>query len=312
MADARSWPALLLEAPDRGCNYDDIVSLVLDDYQPAAIEDLVELPVPPGGIWDPTAPLPDTAASAPLRWRVYFRAPIDRDLALAALAGQCPALRCTPVEVPDEDWAARSQRSLTAIRIGDFLIAPPWDLPAAVPPGVTCIVIEPSMGFGTGHHQSTRLCLRALSTQTLAGRQVLDLGTGSGVLALAAASRGATVKALDVDPYALASAQAGAALNPGLPGVEWLVGDFRLVQMPPADVVLANLTGGLLIQAAPSIRRLVRPGGQLIVSGFLDDEVEDVRTALALTICRRLSEDGWVALVLQHETSVLQSVGRAN
>lgn len=296
MADARSWPALLLEAPDCAQRYEDIVALVLDDLEPAAIEDLVELPVPPGGVWDPTVALPDRHPAEPLRWRVFFREPPERDAAAAALAIRCPSLRCVAIEVPDEDWAARSQRSLSAIRAGDFLIAPPWDLPAAPTAGVTLIVIEPSMGFGTGHHQSTRLCLTALSTLTLDGREVLDVGSGSGVLALAAASRGARVRALDVDADAVASARASAALNPGLPPVEWAVGDFRTMQVAPAEVVFANLTGGLLIQAANAVRRLVLPGGTLVVSGFVEDEVDDVSRALALLPLRQWDEDGWVAL----------------
>ena len=102
--------------------------------------------------------------------------------------------------MPDDDWAARSQQSLTAVRAGSFIVAPPWDLPDSPPADVTVIVIEPSMGFGTGHHATTRLCLRLLSDIDVSDLDVLDLGTGSGVLSMAAALRGARrVVGIDVD-----------------------------------------------------------------------------------------------------------------
>ena len=126
----------------------------------------------------------------------------------AALASSWPSLQLSPVDVPDEDWAARSQRSLTAVSAGRFIVAPPWDVPAATAAGTTVIVIEPSMGFGTGHHPTTRLCLRPLSTIDMRGRRVLDIGTGSGVLAMAAAfERRPDVLGLDVDQDAIDAAR---------------------------------------------------------------------------------------------------------
>ncbi|MGE0040165.1 MAG: 50S ribosomal protein L11 methyltransferase [Vicinamibacterales bacterium] len=299
MAEGRAWPALVVRAPDRERPWDDLVAVLLDDHEPAAIEDLAEQPLPPGGVWDPTAPPPDVPPATPLAWRVFFRDPRARDEAAADLRRRYPALACTATSVADEDWAARSQRDLAAVRAGDFLVAPPWDVPASVPDGVTLIVIEPSTGFGTGHHQSTRLCLRALSALDVAGLDVLDIGTGSGVLALAAASRGAaTVRALDVDEDAVAAARDSAARNPGLPAVEWIVGDLRTQPVAPADLVLANLTGGLLERAAADIRRASRPGARLVVSGFVEAEADRVAGALGGPVLARYTEDDWVALVL--------------
>jgi ribosomal protein L11 methyltransferase len=205
-------------------------------------------------------------------------------------------------DVPDEDWAARSQRELTAIEAGTFIVAPPWDLPAGATK--TVIVIEPSRGFGTGHHASTRLCLRALSECTLDG-DVLDLGTGSGVLAIGAALCGArSVVAVDVDPDAIESARASHALNPQARGIEWLIDDFRDPGWAPAaggrqwDLVMANLTGGMLRSSADRIRALVSPRGRLIVSGFDTDERPLVEHALALTVGHAYVEDNWVGLSL--------------
>jgi ribosomal protein L11 methyltransferase len=197
-------------------------------------------------------------------------------------------------------------------------VAPPWDIPQTIDAGLTIIVIEPSRGFGTGHHASTRLCLQALSHIELRAKRVLDLGTGSGVLALAAKLKGAhEVLALDVDPDAIEAARASAALNPLAAGVDFAVVDFRSASSrpqgrnhPPAalawpearhyDVVLANLTGGMLIQSSPRIVEFAAPDGLLVVSGFDESERGPVRNAFAaLQDVASYVEDGWVGLVLR-------------
>ena len=160
------------------------------------------------------------------------------------------------------------------------------------------IVIEPSMGFGTGHHPTTRLCLRLLSEVGLAGRRVLDIGTGSGVLAMAAALRGAAeVVGIDVDQDAIEAARTSAALNPLPPVVRFETSDFRVTLPPPADRVFANLTGGMLRSTAAALMSLVRAGGVLIVSGFDESEEAAVRAAFApLRIAERVEEATWVAI----------------
>ncbi len=105
-------------------------------------------------------------------WRVFFTSPDERDRAAAALRVEFPNATFEPIDVPDENWAARSQASLRAVRVGNIVVAPPWDLPAGPrdvaqsdpqnktrPTGEIVIVIQPSMGFGTGHHATTRLCI---------------------------------------------------------------------------------------------------------------------------------------------------------
>ena len=134
--------------------------------------------------------------------------------------------------------------------------------------GQHLIVIEPSMGFGTGHHATTRLCLRALGAVDVAGRTVVDVGTGSGVLAMAAALAGAVaVTAIDIDPDAIAAAERSAALNALPRPVRFVVGDVA-APGPAAELVLANLTGAMLIARRQSPGPAVVPGGVLIVSGF--------------------------------------------
>ena len=293
-----SWPALIVRAATLDDPAEDALAAALDDYSPAAIEDLAERPLPPGGLWDPTyPPIPDPPPT-PVHWRVFFQHDGERAKAVDALRATFPALTIELVDVPDDDWAARSQKSLTAVRAGSFIVAPPWDLPDAAPDHVTVIVIEPSMGFGTGHHATTRMCLRLLSDLDVSDLDVLDLGTGSGVLSMAAALRGARrVLGIDVDADAIASAEASAALNTLPDTIEFRVADFRSAPPNAADVVLANLTGGMLTSSATAIAALVRQGGQIILRGFDHTEVDAVvREFPEFTEHVRLTEDTWMAL----------------
>ena len=226
------------------------------------------------------------------QWRIFFSSTADRDAALAALRQQFPALRLEVLDVADEDWAARSQESLRAVQVGRVIVAPPWDAPIT-------IVIRPSMGFGTGHHATTRLCLAALQRISLDRCTVLDVGTGSALLAIAASRLGAEdVTGIDDDQDAIQSAWDNLALNPSAQ-VTLIVGDLLSTELVPADIIVANLTGGLLIQSAERLRRLTNAQGRLILSGFTADEERDVLAAFgAFSVEHRGEEEGWVCLTL--------------
>jgi ribosomal protein L11 methyltransferase len=292
----RTWPALILRSTSVD-NSEELASAVLSDFSPVAIHDLADRPLPPGGLWDPTYPPIPEPPPTPLHWNVCFSDPDQRDRAAAAIGRALPALSVESVDLPDEDWAARSQASLKAVHAGRFIVAPPWDLPPH-DADATVIVIEPSMGFGTGHHATTRMCLRLLSEIDASDLSVLDLGTGSGVLAMAAALMGArSVVGIDVDQDAIDSAETSARMNTLPDTLTFKVLDFRSDPPRPADLVLANLTGGMLTSSAASIAALVRPGGQLVVSGFDHTEVDRVVEAFAgFKQAARLSEDNWIAV----------------
>jgi len=273
--DRRSWPALDVGV---GPLLDDteLLQAALADYAVTAVN--------------------EDASS----WRVFFQTPAERDRACHALRATFTDLALEPVDVPDENWAARSQAALRAVRVGSVVVAPPWDVAASGNPDDTVIVIKPSMGFGTGHHATTRLCLAALQRLDLHGRSVMDVGTGSGVLAIAASVMGAEpVRAFDDDDDAVASARENLALNPTA-RVVVDVGDLRATGRAAADVVLANLTGGLLVAAAPELRHLTKPGGRLILSGFLRvDEADVLRAFSPLTLEHRDEEEDWLCVTLQ-------------
>lgn len=234
-----------------------------------------------------------------LEWRVFFPTGAERDRAAERLRERCEVV---PLDEEAEDWARKSQESLRAIAIGALVVAPPWDVPGddgpASPHGDRLIVIEPSTGFGTGHHATTRLCLLALQRLDLRGKRVLDVGTGSGVLALASVRLGAAaVVALDSDAEALANARANAIRNDV--AVDWRLADLESDPLPDADVVLANITGAMLRKHAATLATAARPG-VLIVSGLLSEEEGSVREAFrpfAGTI-ETSAEEGWVALTM--------------
>jgi ribosomal protein L11 methyltransferase len=241
--------------------------------------------------------------TAPSAWTVHFGDTEARDAASAALAAspEFAGLRVEPVDVADDDWARRTQADLPAIQIGRIVVAPPWDIPPTGGGGSSpiVIVIEPSRGFGTGHHQSTRLCLVLLQEREMTRRSAIDVGTGSGVLAIAAARLGATtVEAIDVDPDAVENARENVERNGVGRSVSVHVRDLSDATLVPADVVTANLTAALLERHAPQLKTLVRRGGTLIVSGFTVDERERVTAAFEpeMALAGAAEEDGWWAL----------------
>jgi ribosomal protein L11 methyltransferase len=290
---ARLWPAL--DIVTRGDEVDaDLVdgmlAAFLDDYSATAI---VDSPVP--------------SRHPRLAWRVFFASAEARDRARRALASSewHARVETAPVDVEDEGWAERSQATLTAVHVGRVIVAPPWDLPAwpasRTEPADVLVVIEPSMGFGTGHHQTTRLCLRALQTIDLTGRRVLDVGTGSGVLAIVAAKLGAaSVLGIDDDPDAVDAAQKNVGLNETDAVVRIERSDLATAAAEPADLVLANLTGALLVRHAAAIGQLGAPGGLLVLSGFTEDERLAVAHAFRdMAVVGEAAEDGWISLTLR-------------
>jgi ribosomal protein L11 methyltransferase len=250
--------------------------------------------------------------------RVFFAHADARQRASIRLTAHDPNVTCTPIDVPDEDWAARSQASLGPITVGRVIVSPPWrarDVAAARDadgrPSLV-VLIEPSMGFGTGHHATTRLCLALMQGGPLEGARVLDVGTGSGVLALTAWRLGAReALALDNDADALQSANENIALNGGGLAVTTRLADLAsgraaLATMGSFDLVLANLTGAVLQQFATTLARFVGPHGRLIVSGCLSTEEPDVQRAFAsagLAVTAREATDEWVALELTSPTA---------
>jgi ribosomal protein L11 methyltransferase len=229
---------------------------------------------------------------------------IDAFAALAReVTGAEPAFETAPV--PEIDWVRKSLEGLRPVRSGRFWIHGAHDAGRA-PPGTIPILIDAGQAFGTGHHASTSLCLEAFTKLLREGRprNVLDLGCGSGVLAIAAAKTlRRTVVASDVDPVAVEVAAENARIN----GVDRLVktfvadgiSDARL--RGPYDLVFANILAEPLRRLAPALARQIRPGGAVILSGFLDEQESRLAAAYAVqgfAPKAKATRAGWVALTL--------------
>jgi len=257
----------------------DLLYAALDDYQPLAVQEL------------------DAADG----WRVFFRETGVRDAAAVALAPLTAhgLGAIDPLVVPDEDWARRSQAGLTAISVGRITVAPPWDASATRPADQLLIVIDPSMGFGTGHHQTTRLCLALLQSIPVEDRALIDVGTGSGVLALAGWALGARpVTALDNDPDAIQNARENLTTN-GAAAIDLSCEELGDFAGGAGQIVTANLTAAVLIAHAARLRALLAPGGAMIVSGFSPSEQPDVVQAFGLALADERVEGDWAAALLR-------------
>ncbi|HEV7682600.1 MAG TPA: 50S ribosomal protein L11 methyltransferase [Pyrinomonadaceae bacterium] len=247
------------------------------------------------------------AAEDSVRVSAYFDQVPDRErvrteLAEALRIYQLPSSSVREMsvrEVADHDWLGEWKKSWQPVEVGKrFIIAPPW---AEIPPGHNRVVIriEPGMAFGTGTHETTRLCLDAIE-RYFAGGSFLDVGTGTGILAIAAAKLfpDAHIEACDTDAEAVGIARENARLN-GVEKINFRVGTVEEVSAS-ADFVCANLTADVIAQILPQLVSVTC--GRLVLSGILDTQVEDLRARLLECGVSEPSEtvqDGeWIAMVV--------------
>jgi ribosomal protein L11 methyltransferase len=215
---------------------------------------------------------------------------IDEALALAQLASTPYTLR----DVPEADWVRQSQSQFQPIQVDSRLwIVPSWQEPPD--PGAVNIRVDPGRAFGTGGHESTRLCLRWLGSELRIGERVLDYGCGSGILAIAAKKLGAgPVTGIDIDPQAVETARDNAVLNGvsvrfALPGIEPLA---------PAQVTLANILASPLRLLAPLLAESTVVGGRIVLAGLLSAQSGAVSAAYDswFKMARYAAEGDWICL----------------
>ncbi|HYD72350.1 MAG TPA: 50S ribosomal protein L11 methyltransferase [Candidatus Binatia bacterium] len=236
------------------------------------------------------------------RLEVYVPTKQDAASAQAIVGAAAPELHLKQKRVKAADWVAMSLEGLPAVRAGRFVVAGAHAL-SRESGGRTKIWIEASEAFGTGHHGTTWGCLMALEG-VLRGRRpakVLDVGAGSGVLAIAAAKCGADALAIEIDPRAAAIAEINARQNKVAQRVQVIAGDgARYIAGKQFDLVFANILMRPLIRLAPKLTCAVEPGGTLILSGLLRSQAPLVREAYAsrgLVLERQIPKEAWMTLV---------------
>jgi ribosomal protein L11 methyltransferase len=199
-------------------------------------------------------------------------------------------------EVPHHDWLAEWKRNWQPVQIGRFIIAPPWSELSEVP-GQIVIRIEPGMAFGTGTHETTRLCLHAIE-EHFQGTSLLDVGTGTGILAIAAAKLfpEAHIEACDTDADAVVIAAENARLN-GVENIGFRTGS--LDQAASADMVCANLTTDVILPILPEL--ISATCGRLVLSGILREQADAIERRLTELGIEdfAIREDGeWVSIIV--------------
>lgn len=223
----------------------------------------------------------------------------DCKAAVDAMLNSYGVMRRTYISIDACDWNAEWERHFEPVEVeGRLRIRAPFHAPT--PEGMAEVIVSPRMAFGTGHHATTYLMLAALLDLDVHGRRGLDVGSGTGVLAIAAVKAGAaSVDALDIDEWAEANCRDNAAVNDVADRVHTLRGNVESVAGSSYGFVLANINRNVLMAQMPRYAALLAPGGDLLLSGFLlqdESAVAAAAQAAGLTLAGRREKDGWVAL----------------
>jgi len=223
----------------------------------------------------------------------------------AALAQLGPAQAESPLlvnRIPGQDWNEQWARSVKPLKIGRLVIRPSWE-PVSLGPGELEIVLDPKQAFGTGHHATTRMLLEWLQERVHPGERVLDVGTGSGILAMAAVKLGATSAiGVECDPVAVDCAGEYVAANGMTERIELVCGTLDDVSpQPDVSLVLANIDRQTLLRLAGDLARYAEAGARLVLSGLLADQEAEILErfgSFGLACFKRRELDGWMALEL--------------
>jgi ribosomal protein L11 methyltransferase len=296
------------------------ISVEADVEAVEAVSEILGRIAPGGTSIEPAFELTDEGLGAridptrPAIVRAYMpaRDPVVVERAVAATSealGHLQAFGLRPIGelrtrlVDEADWAEAWKAHFPVLRIGRRLVVrPTWRRHRRGPDDVV-LALDPGMAFGTGLHPTTRLCLASIETLAdrgiLEGARVLDVGCGSGILAIAAVRLGAErALGVDTDPIAVESTEANARRNRLAHRIRARAGSLPSGE-PPFDAVLANLIAGVLVPLAPQLRDELLPSGRLLASGIFIDREDEVRAAFetaGLEVVGRSSEGDWVAI----------------
>ena len=285
------------------------------------IVDRADVPDPgkPGVYWELFDPAMLAAMPEDVLVKGWFAQDEHIHDVLAALRGELAALRAAAESmdmgtlalevqnVADEDWSETWKQYYKPFSVGERLVVKPsWEAYEAKQ-GEIVVELDPGMAFGTGTHETTFMCMELLQKHLQAGARVMDVGTGSGILAIAAAKLGASrVLAVDIDPDAVRVADENIVKNGVQATVRAVQGDLVLGETMPCDLAVANIVADAICMLAKPLTRHLAAGGLLICSGIIRERETDVlaaATEAGYTTVERLTKGEWVALCLRSEAA---------
>lgn len=197
----------------------------------------------------------------------------------------------------NEDWISMYQESVKSIEVGKFFVRPSWELKRE---DKIDIIIDPALSFGSGHHETTNACLKAISNYVKQGDEVIDVGTGSGILAIAASKLNASVDICDTDDVCIKDSESNFLLNNTIYNKSWVGSALKSDQK--YDVVIANIVADVLIMIANDLKKCLNPDGILIISGILDKHLNRVTKKFEqLETVETIQQNEWCTVVLRNK-----------
>ena len=209
---------------------------------------------------------------------------------------------------PNIDWIEQYRKGVAPVAVGKFYVRPSW-CERSQDPALIDLLIDPALAFGSGHHESTNMCLALLSELTCAGMSALDVGCGSGILSIAMKKLGAKVSACDTDEQAVTATQQNAEKNGVRIDKIWLGSVSNLNEQsssksaqPQFDLIVANIIADVILILSADLKKALKPGGKLVLSGILEKYKDRIEQAFSdLNFVQMKKQNEWLSFVYERK-----------